>query len=198
MRTSGGVEGWAAFEDDTCASTGAAQTENSKLVKLFREFRRLISPAKPKAQKMFTMVDHKGNLIQVADDSDQVADDQDTLSVNQGRDQSEAGTLMVTIVSASDLASHDWWGKTDPFVECQVQGKSSTYFVTPHKNNDHNPVWNMQQELQFAPSDSLKCEIHDLDYWGWTEKVGEVIVSGSQMTVNRVRRVAHSTACQEQ
>ena len=26
------------------------------------------------------------------------------------------------------------------------------------------------------------CEIFDLDWWGWTDKVGQVLVSGTQLT----------------
>jgi hypothetical protein len=77
------------------------------------------------------------------------------------------GSLLVTIISASNLPDHDLdlEGCSDPYASCEVVGRPHERVTTKICADSLNPVWNFSFCLaNWHPGDPLLFQIHDADF----------------------------------
>lgn len=73
--------------------------------------------------------------------------------------------VKVTIVSARGLRNADFVGKSDPYCECEVLGKSTSKLATAIIDDNLNPQWNYEAEITgYNVGDVLTFTVKDKDY----------------------------------
>jgi hypothetical protein len=84
----------------------------------------------------------------------------------------------VNILSATDLRSADWGGKSDPYCTCEVVGKPHSKIQTKVLFRTLDPVWNEEDEVvSYDEADDLRFEVWDYDLIGKPDSLGYVIVN---------------------
>jgi len=79
----------------------------------------------------------------------------------------------VKILSAHNLRSADWGGKSDPYCVCEIPGKPKSKFQTKVLYRTLEPVWNEEDELvDYAEEDEIKFEVWDYDLVGKPDSLG--------------------------
>ncbi|KAL8063049.1 hypothetical protein ABFX02_01G002600 [Erythranthe guttata] len=113
-------------------------------------------------------------LKQVTDDG---ADEDPPKAASKKKDIIIRGVLSVTVMSAEELPTTDFMGKSDPFVVLTMK-KSDQKNKTRVLNDTLNPVWN--QTFDFVVEDGLHelliLEVYDHDTFG-KEKMGRCIMT---------------------
>lgn len=90
--------------------------------------------------------------------------------------------IKITIVGARGLRDADWFGKSDPYCVCEIQGKSNAPKIqTKVVPNCLDPVWNHHAEIKgFKPGDSLVFRIYDKDFVKRDDFLGTVTLASEQ------------------
>jgi len=76
-------------------------------------------------------------------------------------------------------------GKSDPFCVCEVEGNPDTKIETPTVNDQLNPVWNYESEMNgYRVGDSLTLTIKDKDLIKSDDLLGKVTLATDQFLEN--------------
>lgn len=83
----------------------------------------------------------------------------------------------ITIVGARGLRNADVFtggsGLSDPYCICQIPGRPKAKFQTKTINDNVNPNWNHEGDLEFIAGDSLRFTVYDKD-WCNKELLGDI------------------------
>lgn len=98
---------------------------------------------------------------------------------------SQKVTLKVTVVEAKGLRAADFMGKSDPYVICEMQGKTKQKFTTEVKYKTQNPKWNETHDLTFFSSgdtakDPILFTVYDKDRVTRDDLLGKVTLPPTQ------------------
>lgn len=75
--------------------------------------------------------------------------------------------ITVNVISASNLRKADVTGSSDPFVECEILGKSDKKFKTPVVKKTTDPTWDFSERFKgFDEGDKMEFRVYDDDMGG--------------------------------